>query len=199
MIRDRRPEDLDRLSEVLDALPQAVGVLAGRSPRAWLEEFDAERSWVFDQAPVSVAPTRNVVGHVQIYRSPDEPWLHEMVVPAGVSAAEVLVIGRLFVKPVKHANGIARYLLKEAATYVEARGCLAVVDPSDVTLVPEALPAKAGFRELRTGPEAPFPISADKRHYVRYCGVIRQTSHSQSFDPLPRRRGEPGHRWTQGS
>ncbi len=52
-----------------------AGVLAGRQPRSWLQDADAERSWVFDQAPVTVAPTRNVVGHVQIYRPPDVPWV----------------------------------------------------------------------------------------------------------------------------
>jgi hypothetical protein len=63
MIRDRRAEDLDRLCDVLGELNDHVAVLAGRRPRDWLQEVDAERSWVFDQAPVHVAPTRNVVGH----------------------------------------------------------------------------------------------------------------------------------------
>jgi predicted N-acetyltransferase YhbS len=35
---------------------------------------------------------------------------------------DLLVIGRLFVKPSKHDYGIARCLLKDSVKYVETRG-----------------------------------------------------------------------------
>jgi hypothetical protein len=70
MIRDGRDEDPDGLCEVLGELDDHADILAGRQPRNWLREADAECSWVFDQPPVSVAPTRNVIGHVQICRPP---------------------------------------------------------------------------------------------------------------------------------
>jgi ribosomal protein S18 acetylase RimI-like enzyme len=150
MIRDRRAEDLDRLCDVLGELNDHVAVLAGRRPRDWLQEVDAERSWVFDQAPVHVAPTRNVVGHVQIYHPPDSPWVRDVVAQINGRPGDLLVIGRLFVKPVRHDYGIARYLLKESVKLIETRGRVPVVSPDDLAFVPPALCAKLGFQELRT-------------------------------------------------
>lgn len=150
MIRERRDEDLDRLCDVLGELDDHVSVLAGRQPRDWLREIDAERSWVFDQAPVSIAPTRNVVGHVQIYRPPDAGWVLDVVAQTNRQADDLLVIGRLFVKSSRHAYGIARYLLKESVKYVETRGGLPVLDPEDLASVPSSLCAKLGFREFWT-------------------------------------------------
>ncbi|MBM7807499.1 ribosomal protein S18 acetylase RimI-like enzyme [Geodermatophilus bullaregiensis] len=151
MIRGRRDEDLDRLCDVLGELDDHAGVLAGRQPRDWLQEVDAERSWVFDQAPVSVAPTRNVVGHVQIYRPLDARWVLDVVAQTHRKADDLLVIGRLFVKPSRHDYGIARYLLRQSVKYVETRGGLPVLDPDDLAFVPHSLCAELGFRDFRTG------------------------------------------------
>lgn len=150
MIRDRREEDFDRLWEVLGELDDHAGVMAARRPRDWLQEVDADRSWVFDQAPVSVAPTRNVVGHVQIYRSSDAPWVSHVAAQVSRRADDLLVIGRLFVKPGKHNYGIARYLLTESVKYVKQQGHLPVLDPLDLVFVPASLCAKLGFREVPT-------------------------------------------------
>jgi ribosomal protein S18 acetylase RimI-like enzyme len=150
MTRDRRDEDVDRLCEVLGKLDDQASVLAGRQPRSWLQDADALRSWVFDQAPVTVAPTRNVVGHVQIYRPPDAPWVRGVVAQTCWQLDDLLVIGRLFVKPAKHDYGIARYLLKESVKYIEARWKLPVLDPHNVAFIPPSLCAKLGFREFRT-------------------------------------------------
>ncbi|MCR1780941.1 GNAT family N-acetyltransferase [Nocardioides carbamazepini] len=150
MIRDRREQDLDRLCEILAARDADDGVLAGRSPRAWLSQIDAEVSWVFDQAPVSVAPTRNVVGHLQVYRPPVEAaWTGEAATAAGVDVAGLLVIGRMFVKPMKHDHGVARYLLTEAVKLVKGRGSVAVLDPDGAALVPVALARRLGLSDGR--------------------------------------------------
>ncbi|MEK6443826.1 hypothetical protein [Pseudonocardia sp. T1-2H] len=162
MIRDRRDEDLDRLGDIVSKLDDQASILAGRRPRDWLQEVEAERSWVFDQAPVSVAPTKNVVGHVQIYRPRHAPWADDVSAHTGRQFDDLLVIGRLFVKPVKHDYGIARYLLKEAVKYVETRGRLAVLDPASLAFVPRSLCAKLGFEEVRTDAHA-----ADQRVLVR--------------------------------
>src|SRR3712207_2051629 len=127
MIRERRNEDLDRLCDVLRESKDHASVLAGRQPREWLQAVDAERSWVFDQAPVSAVPTRNVVGHVQIYRPPDARWVLDVVAQTSRQADDLLVIGRLFVKPSKHDFGIVRCLLKESVKYVEGRESLPVL------------------------------------------------------------------------
>lgn len=116
-----------------------------------LQDVHAERSWVFDQAPVTVVPTRNVVGHVQIYRPPDAGWIRDVVAYTGRPVDELLVIGRLFVKPSRHGNGIARYLLTESVTYVETRGALAVLDPADLAFVEAPLYTKLGFTQIETG------------------------------------------------
>jgi len=145
MIRERRPEDLDRLCDVLRELTVSVTVLAGRTPRDWLETADAECSWVFDQAPVAVAPTRNVVGHVQIYRPPDAQWVRDIAAQTSRQAVDLLVIGRLFVKPAPHDYGIARYLLRESVKYVESHDSLPLFDPADLAFLPRGLSSTFGF------------------------------------------------------
>ncbi|TNM39766.1 hypothetical protein FHP29_12980 [Nocardioides albidus] len=146
MIRERREQDLGRLADMLLELPDGPGVLAGRSPRTWLTEIEADLSWVFDQAPVSVAPTRNVVGHVQVYRPPaDVAWVDRAAEAAGVAPERLLVIGRLFVRRMKHDQGIARYLLKEAVGQIAAQGQVAVLDPDGLALVPPALVTRLRF------------------------------------------------------
>lgn len=151
MIRDRRDQDLDRLCEVLDQIEGHADILAGRQARDWLQDVDPERSWVFDQAPVSVAPTRNVVGHVQIYRRADAPWFREVVARGRGTTDDLLVIGRLFVKPGRHDHGIARYLLTESVKWIETRDRVPVLDPGDIGFIPPSLCAKLGFEEFQTG------------------------------------------------
>jgi len=150
MIRNRRDEDFDRLCDILGELDDHAGVIAERRPRGWLQEVDADRSWVFDQAPVRVTPTGNVVGHVQIYQSSDASWVCHVATQLSRRADDLLVIGRLFVRPGKHDYGIARYLLTESVKYVEKQGCLPVLDPLDLLFLPASLCAKLGFKELPT-------------------------------------------------
>lgn len=150
MIRDRRPEDLDRLSEVLAELAERAEVLPQHLQRAWLESTDAECSWVFDQAPVVVTPTRNIVGHVQFRPAPDTDWAREAAAQLGEDHAALMMIGRLFVKPSKHDHGIARYLLKESVKHVQGQGSTPLLDPDDPVLIPSSLPARLGFAPVRT-------------------------------------------------
>lgn len=150
MIRDRRDQDLVRLCEVIGELGDHFGSSAGLEPRQWLQEMDAEVSWVFDQAPVSAAPTRNVVGHAQVYRPPGLAWAHEVAVQMGGQEPHLLVIGRLFVKPSKHDHNIARFLLRESVRYVDRQGAAAVLDPESRALVPSSIPMKLGFIEVPT-------------------------------------------------
>lgn len=159
MIRERRNEDLDRLCDVLGELDEHARVLGRRPPREWLREVDAERCWVFDQAPVNVAPTRNVVGHVRTHPPPEARWVRDVAAQTCRRVDELLVIGRLFVKPAKHDYGIARYLLKESVKYVETRGSLPVLDPADLAFIPPALCAELGFGELRTEDDTPSPLA----------------------------------------
>lgn len=158
MIRDRSIEDLDRLCDILRELDDHAAVLAGRNPRDWLQEVVAERSWVFDQAPVHVVPTRNVVGHVQVYPPPDAVWIRDTVAQTGRRADDFRVIGRLYVKPVKHNYGIARYLLRESVQYIETRERVPVLEPADLALVPSSLCSTLGFTQLRTDDGPPHPL-----------------------------------------
>ncbi|GAA3544459.1 hypothetical protein [Nocardioides daeguensis] len=154
MIRERRHQDLDRLAAVLLDVPGAAEVLAGRTPLAWLTEHDdsADVSWVFDQAPVTATPTRNVVGHVQFYAPPAAPWAAAVATDAGVDTAKLLVIGRFFVRPMKHDQNIARYLLKECVRRIAARGSVAVFDPDGLDLVPHVLWRRARFADHPPAP-----------------------------------------------
>ncbi|MGJ7907063.1 hypothetical protein ACOQFL_11330 [Actinopolyspora sp. H202] len=162
MIRERRNEDLDRLCELLDELDDHAHVLGRRQPRDWLQEVDAECSWVFDQAPVRVAPTRNVVGHVQIHPPPNARWVRDVAAQTSRQVDELLVIRRLFVKPAKHDHGIARYLLKESVKHIETRGSLPVLDPDDLAFIPPSLCTKLGFREFQTEDDTPNPLARAK-------------------------------------
>ncbi|WGY04667.1 hypothetical protein QI633_13035 [Nocardioides sp. QY071] len=153
MIRERIEQDLDRLVAVLDSLDAGPGVLAGRSAYDWLTEVDADVSWVFDQAPVSVAPTRNVVGHVQVFVPPvGAPWVDAVASAAGVEADRLLVIGRFFVKDMRFDQGIGRYLLTECVKRIAARGSVAVLDPDGLALVPRVLWCRLGFSEDTAAP-----------------------------------------------
>ncbi|PRW61865.1 hypothetical protein [Actinopolyspora mortivallis] len=149
----------DRLCALLGELDDHGRVLGRRQPRDWLQEVDAERSWVFDQAPVRVAPPRNVVGHVQIYPPAEARWVRNLAAQTGRQVGELLVIGRLFVKPAKHDYGIARYLLKESVTYAETRGSLPVLDPADLSFIPPSLDTELGFKEFQTDDHPPSPLA----------------------------------------
>ncbi len=151
MIRDRRDQDLVHLCEVIGELDDEVGSFARLEPQQWLQEMDAEVSWVFDQAPVSAAPTRNVVGHVQIYEPPDVAWARGLAGQTGGQAQHLLVIGKLFVKPSKHAYNIARFLLRESVQYADRQRAAAVLDPGSRARIPSSLPAKLGFTKVPTG------------------------------------------------
>lgn len=170
MIRERRAEDLDRLCEVVAAA--GLGVPDAASARRWLLEVDAERSWVFDQAPVSVAPTRNVVGHVQHYR-PASPVARELSAATGTPADDLVAVGRLVVGRVAHAHGIARYLMRESVSSIRARGSTPVLDLRACDHHGEDLAARLGFQAVadgtargwavRTRPGGVPPVGDDRR------------------------------------
>ena len=108
MIRERREEDLDRLCAILKTLEQSSGFLAGKDLKEWLQEHDAEQSWVFDMAPVSVAPTKNVVGHVEIHSPTKDASTALLVEYTKRPASSLLAIGKLFVRPKTYEYGISR-------------------------------------------------------------------------------------------
>jgi GNAT superfamily N-acetyltransferase len=152
VIRDRRDEDLGPLCAILAT---SCHLPPGIDPRAWLEEHDAERSWVFDMAPVRVAPTKNVVGHVQIYRPPAGSSLLRCTDrPAG----EVLAIGKLFVKPDTFEHGIGRHLLKESVKHVQRQGKLPVLDLQENRAFPKKFFERYGFREVPSGDDCVAPM-----------------------------------------
>ena len=162
MIRERRAEDLDRLCAVLEALqypaslvaslvacPVACPVAARDELRRWLEVPEAERSWVFDQAPVTVAPTGNVAGHVQVRHVRVDRPLRDLLAAHGASADRALVIGRLFVRPDPHAEGVGRFLLREAVRYVREQGRVPVLGADRHGLFSDRFCERVGFEPLR--------------------------------------------------
>lgn len=159
MIRERRPEDLDRLCSIVTALELPANVMCGKDPRAWLEMDDAEQSWVYDMAPVNVAPTQNVVGHVQIYRptgaSSSTPGWAEC---ARQPSSDLLAIGRFIVKPQTHDYGIARHLLTQSRTYIQRQGKTAVLDLHANSYLTQEFCAKYGFTELPSEDPAAAPM-----------------------------------------
>nr|WP_227466936.1 GNAT family N-acetyltransferase [Nocardioides lijunqiniae] len=91
--------------------------------------------WVFDMAPVSVTPTANVAGHVQMYplAGQDPGWT---------------AIGQLVVRPEKHDHGIARYLLRESVRHVREAGGTPVLDLDTCLFRSEELFRRCGFESL---------------------------------------------------
>jgi len=146
VIRDRRPEDLDRLADVVLGLD--LSATGRQEPRAWLQVVGAVVSWVYDMAPAHVAPTRNVVGHVVVYRPDAGSPTPRLSDAFGRPPDELLAIGRLCVRPQKHAHGIARHLLREARLHVQRLGKVPVLDiAANGSLSPEFC-ARYGFVEV---------------------------------------------------
>ncbi|WP_026818442.1 GNAT family N-acetyltransferase [Arthrobacter castelli] len=148
MIRERREEDLDGLCLILENLDYPSGILAGNDLKEWLNEYDAEQSWVFDSAPVTVVPTKNVVGHIQIYRPTENASASYLAKHASKVTDDLLSIGKLFVGPNKHEYGIRRHLLKEAVKYIQRQGKLPVLDLHENEFLSKGFCEKFGFEEI---------------------------------------------------
>lgn len=148
MIRARREEDLDRLCAILKTMKYPSSFLSDDDLRGWLEEHDAEQSWVFDMAPVRVAPTKNVVGHVQMYSPTKDPSTPYWVKYTTRPASNLLAIGRLFVRPNTHEYGIGRYLLKESIKYIQGQGKFPVLDLHENGSLSKGFYEKFGFEEI---------------------------------------------------
>jgi GNAT superfamily N-acetyltransferase len=143
MIRQRREEDLDRLCAILECMTKLSIFPGNIDLREWLTERDAERSWVFDMAPIQVAPTKNVVAHVQIY-----PLAPRLVATTPADAGGVLAVGRLFVRPGTHEHGIGRYLLKQSVDFIQNLTKLPVLDLAACFSMEHDFYAGLGFEEL---------------------------------------------------
>lgn len=158
MIRDRRPEDMDRLCAIVAMMGFPADSLAESDPRTWVEGDSAEHSWVYDMAPVHVVPTKNVVGHVQIYRPDGASSTPELARSAARPVSELLAIGRLVVTPQKHDGGIARHLLKEARIHIERQGKTAVLDLRVNGYLTEDFCRKYGFTRLASDDPGASPM-----------------------------------------
>jgi len=157
MIRERREQDLQRLCAILVDINYPSSSLSERTLKEWLEEGDAEQSWVFDMAPVRVAPTKNVVGHVQIVRPTQEFSASCVSDRMGVSRDQ-LAIQKLFVRPHDHAYGVGRYLLKESVKYIQGQGKLPVLDLHGNPFLSKGFCEKFGFEEVASGDPGVAPM-----------------------------------------
>lgn len=131
---------------------------SGVDLKEWLEELDAEQSWVFDMAPVRVAPTKNVVGHIQIYSPTKDPSTPYLVKHTKKPASSLLAIGKLFVRPKTYELGIGRYLLKEAINYIQGQGKLPVLDLHGNGFLSKGFYEKLGFEEVPSGNPGVAPM-----------------------------------------
>lgn len=158
MIRERREEDLDRLCAILKTMRYPSSFLSGENLKEWLEEHDAEQSWVFDMAPVTVAPTKNVVGHVEIYSPTKDSSTPYLVEYTKKPACHLLAIGKLFVRPSTHEYGIGRYLLKESINYIQGQGKLPVLDLHGNRFLSKGFCERFGFEEVPAGNPGVAPM-----------------------------------------
>ena len=151
VIRERRREDLEPLCAVLAEVAWPPGATSDAGRLEWLQRLPAERSWVFDAAPVSVAPTRNVRAHLQIV--PAAPSETAWVAATGLADDEVLVLTGLVVRPGAGEDGIRRFLLREAIRHCRDRGRTPVLALDDCPGLSRELAARYGFTPLQpTGP-----------------------------------------------
>ena len=95
-----------------------------------------------------VAPTRNVVGHVQIYRPTNESSTADLVKYTKRPARDLLAIGKLFVRRNTYEYGIGRYLLKESIKYVQGQGKLPVLDLHENASISKGFYEKFGFEQV---------------------------------------------------
>ncbi|WP_162802033.1 hypothetical protein [Ornithinimicrobium murale] len=147
MIRERRPEDYAPLCHVLAELGWPPGVRTDADRLVWLQELRAERAWVFDAAPVTVAPTGNVIGHLQIV-APGEAQA-QLVAATGLAANHLLVLTRLLVRPGGAGEeGIRRFLLRESIRFCRSRGRTAIVDLANSPGLTGSLCGRYGFTAL---------------------------------------------------
>lgn len=158
MIRERREEDLDRLCAILEAMKYPSSPLSRRGLKEWLEGHDVEQSWVFDMAPVRVAPTKNVVGHVQICSAAGAVAAPYWVAYTEKPASELLAIGKLFVRPDTHEYGIGRYLLKESVNYIKRQGKHPVLDLQCNGFLSKPFCEKFGFEEVPSADSGVTPM-----------------------------------------
>lgn len=158
MIRERRDEDLDRLCAVVAGLHLPAGVMSGQDAAAWLATADVEQAWVYDMAPVHVAPTRNVVGHVQIYRPTEASMTPGLAGCAEKPVDELLAIGRFLIAPQPQDYGIARHLLQEARRYIQRQGRTAVLDLQANSYLTRDFCEKYGFSALPSKDPAVLPM-----------------------------------------
>lgn len=136
--------------------------MSAKDLRKWLQEHDAEKSWVFDMAPVRVAPTKNVIGHVQIVR-PGDDLGQRLTAHSQQPGQNVLVIEKLFVRPDTYEHGIARFFLREAVRYIQGRGKLPVLDFNQNASITKNLCQRSGFEEVTYGDPAVTPMIYTQR------------------------------------
>lgn len=153
VIRERRQEDLEPLCAVLAEVDWPPAATSDADRLEWLERLPANRSWVFDAAPVSVAPTRNVRAHLQIV--PVTPEDASWVATIGLAAANLLVLTGLVVRPGVGEDGIRRFLLRESIRHCRDRGCTAVLDLADCPGLSPELAVRYGFTPLRPADRGP--------------------------------------------
>ena len=146
VIRERRREDLEPLCAVLAEIAWPPGATSDDDRLEWLARLPAEQSWVFDAAPVSVAPTRNVCAHLQIV--PAAPSETAWVAATGPADDEVLVLTGLVVRPGAGEDGIRRFLLREAIRHCRDRGRTPALDLADCPGLSRELAARYGFTPL---------------------------------------------------
>ena len=145
MIRARREQDLEPLCVILRDLGRPAADMPEADLRGWLEEHEAEQSWVYDMAPMGVAPTRNVVGHVEIHR-PSPALASAVAAHTGGLADDLLAIGKLVVRRDRHEHGFARHLLNQSVDWIRRYGRRPVLDLVD-NVVTKEFCARYGFEE----------------------------------------------------
>lgn len=118
----------------------------------------AEQSWVFDMAPVTVAPTKNVVGHAQIYVPTEGSSTPDLAGYAKKPAGELFAIGKLFVRPNAHEYGIARYLLRESVSYIQGQGKIPILDLHQNWFLSQGFCEKFGFERVPSASSGVAPM-----------------------------------------
>lgn len=158
MIRERLEQDIDRLVEVMSAMDYPSAGLSRAESTRWLTGTEALASWVFDMAPVSVAPTRKVIAHAQLRQAGPEIAAAEVDQHSGHRLEDLVIIDKLFVQRGTFEEGITRFLLRESVRFAHHRGGTTLIDLAANPFLSREFCGTCGFVPIESTDPAILPM-----------------------------------------
>lgn len=164
MIRERLEQDIERLVEVMVAMDYPSAGMSRTELTRWLVDGEALISWVFDMAPVSVAPTKKVIAHARL-RAPG-PDVVAAMQRREPRHDDLVLIDKIFVQRGSFEDGITRFLFRESLRFARDRGATALIDLAANPFLSKEFCIRCGFEPIDSSDPAVVPMlhGAGVRH-----------------------------------